>query len=595
MPRVATLFLMAALTPALPTLCQAQATLDATRGVSASAAILPEDTFLHFSVPDVDAFCDRFAETNGAGLYTGDETAALREKFLAFWSQANAMAQGQLGVTADEILANADGEFALAVTQSAGTPLSLVIMIGFEDQAIVDGLLDKVEAAYSSQGGEITRASVGGVEISTAAVPDGQVDSEAFSMNWFVADNKWVIGTNRGILEAVIDNWDGQSTRSLATNEIYEDMLEKVDLGQGRAPAMIAFFDPINLISEIATTVSQVNPEAAMPAGMIQGFLPQTGLQGLLGIMSATDFATEEGYEAVSKQFVYVEQPARGILEVFALDSGDQTPPAWVPADVASYGSFSWKVDGAYEAVERLVDNTLGQPGKTAEFLDQLRDMPGGPGIHVKEDILDQLDGTVRTMSVPSKEVSLDKLNGSQLFAFELVRSHNVPEVLARVAESARGELESRDYRGTTIYEFEMPTQSPTGEFSTQVGGIAVAQDSLVFATDIELMESVIRGDSDASLADSPLYQKAVDGVPSSLAALGFNDLEATLSPLYQFVKSDQMSDLIPDDDSTALLKMLIQDLPDFDSIQQYFGTAVGFSETVDDGLITTNRYFSGE
>ena len=178
-------------------------------------------------------------------------------------------------------------------------------------------------------------------------------------------------------------------------------MLEKVDLDQNRAPAMLAYVDPIGLTKEVATLVTQINPEAAMPVGMAMGFLPLTGFEGLLGMIQTTDMATKEGYDGITKQYLYTEPPAQGLLKVFATKTRDQMPPAWVPASVATYAGLSWEVEGAYDEVERLVDNTMGQPGKTAEFLDQLRDMPGSPGIHIKEDVLDQLEGTFRTLTVP--------------------------------------------------------------------------------------------------------------------------------------------------------------------------------------------------
>ena len=206
-------------------------TLTATAsGVAPSASVLPEDTYFLMTVPDAETFSERFGQTRGSGLYTGSETEALREKFLAFWQQANAAAQGQLGFTADDILANAKGELAFAVAQADGK-LGGLLFIGFEDENIVDSLVEQVEAAYEGQGGEITRASVEGVEISTAAVPDGEVDPELLSMNYFVADNKWVIGTNRAVLEKVVEEELG---RHFPTESGQQRRVRR-DVGKGRS------------------------------------------------------------------------------------------------------------------------------------------------------------------------------------------------------------------------------------------------------------------------------------------------------------------------------------------------------------------------
>lgn len=595
MPRIAT-WAIAALTMAwAPLAGLAQPATAVADGVTHSASVLPEDTFIHITVPDADAFSDRYNESNGAGLFTGDEMAPLREKFLQVWGQANAVVQGQLGFTVDEILANAKGELAFAVTQAPGTTLGGVLFIGFEDEAIVDKLIEQVESAYEGQGGQITRVSTGGVEISTAAIPNGEIDAEMLSMNYFVHDSTWVIGTNRGILETIVENWDGDSRRTLANSEIYSDMLEKVNLGQNRAPAMLAFADPITLVKEVGTLVSQINPEAAMPVGMAIGFLPITGLEGLLGMMQATDFATTEGYDGISKQFVYCEKPVQGILKVFSAKTRDQTPPSWVPATAASYAGFSWAVEGAYNEVERLVDNTLGQPGLTAAKLDELRDMPGGPGIHIKEDILDQLEGTVRSVSIPGTTESVEELGGRQLFALELQRTHNMGEVLGRIADTTGGQLEERGFNGTTIYEFDMPTQSPNGEVGSKTAGIAVAQDHLMFATDVQLLEEVIRGDTGDALVDSDAYQTAVAKVPTEGVSLSYSNTSEALRPIYSFLQTGGFNEAIEQTEQGGLILSLIADLPPFDSIAKYFGSTVGYAVEDADGLLSTQIYFSGK
>lgn len=595
MPRIATMALAAVTMALVPITAMAQTTAAPSVGVSHSATILPEDTFLHLTVPDAEAFCDRFTTTSGAGLYTGDETAALREKFMAFWGQGNSIVQGQIGLTVDEILENASGELAFAVTQAPGTPLSGVMIIGFEKEEIVNTLIEQIEGAYESQGGQISRASTGGVEIATAAVPDGEVDAEMLSMNYFVADNKWVIGTNRAILEKLVENWDGSARRSLANSDIYAEMLEKVDLGQDRAPAILMFADPISLVKEIGTLVSQLNPEAAMPIGMGMGFLPLTGLEGLLGVMQATDFNTVEGNDAISKQFVYVERPSQGVLKVFETKTRELAPPSWIPATAASYAALSWQVDGAYDEVERLVDNTMGQPGKTAAFLDQLRDMPNGPGIHVKEDILDQLEGTFRTVTVPGESGSISDLGGRQLFAMELARTHNMDEVLARISESANGELETRDFRGTTIYEFEMPAQTADGDFGTKVAGFAIAQEQIAFATDVTLLEEIIRGDAGDALANSEAFENATEGVPTEGVSFAYTDAAAAVKPIYEFAQKGGFDPMIRQSDEAAWVADLLADLPAFDEIEKYLGKTVGYGEKLDDGILTTTHYLPND
>ena len=168
-------------------------------------------------------------------------------------------------------------------------------------------------------------------------------------------------------------------------------------------------------------------------------------------------------------------------------------------------------------------------------------------------------------------------------------------EVLGRLADASNGQLESRDFRGTTIYEFEMPTQSPTGDFGTKVAGLSVAKDHFMFATEVELLEEVIRGDSGDSLVSSEKFKKAISGVPTDGFSLSYSNTSEVLKPIYSFVQSGGFNEMIEQNPQAAFALELIGDLPSFDSISQFFGTSVAYGVQDSDGILTTTIFYAGE
>lgn len=558
-----------------------------------TAALLPERTTLHFSIPSVADFRERFHSTTGSGLFTGPEMAELRERFMEQYEQANDKVEDELGLSINDLLGVASEHFSLAVTEPDDGVLSFVMFVGFgDDSATVDTLVEKIQDAYKEQGGEIETTESGDVEIVTCYDPNADVDHEALSFNYFIADGMWVIGTNRTALEAVVDRWEGDAD-SLADDELYREVMDKVDLGFGREPAMKAFFNPIELVQAVGATVAQVDPQAGAGINMGLGFLPLTGLQNLRCIASTTDFGGAAG-EGIAKTFVRVDRPTNGLLKVFSLQERDQTPPGWVPAEAVGYQSFTWAIDDAYAAVEGLVDQFQGR-GATERFMDQIQEMPDGPGLHIKEDVLDQLDGTVVSFTIAGKGTTteltpeqLASLGGSQVFAAKLKRTNNASEVLAKLAEFSKGELESRDFRGTTIYEFE----ANNGQ-GGMTGGVAIANEFLLVATDIELLEGVIRGGGGNSLANTDAYKKATEGFPGEAAGLAFANPAEQLRSFYEPARNGAFDELIrqADDDFPAeQVISVLRDLPAFADIQKYFGYSGSYTILEDDGVLSVRR-----
>ena len=561
-----------------------------------SASLFPARTTLFFSIPSVEEFRERFNETKGSGLLTGPETADLRQQFMEQYRKASQKIEEEIDLSLDQLLNVAKEEFSLGVTEPQDGPISLVLIIGVGSNTdTVDTIVGRIQDAYKSQGGSIETSNVDGVEIIQAVAADPDVPHEKFGFNYFIADGKWVIGTSVAALEAVIDRWDGDSDDTLAEEEQFTSMMERVELGRDRLPAMMSYVDPMELARSAAMAVSEADPQAGQGVNMALGFLPLTGLQNFRGISSATDFGGGE-VEGEGKTFIKIDRPTNGLLEVFKFAEGDHAPPAWVSDQVAAYASFTWAIDDAYAAIEQTVDQFQGR-GATQRQLDQIRDMPGGPGLHIKDDVIDQLEGTVRTFTIPSEGTTtqnltpeqLANIGGSQVFALKLKRTHNMGEVLAKLAESQPGQLESRDFRGTTIYEFE--PANVNGQ-AAMVGGVAIAEDHLMIATDVTMLEAVIRGGG-SPLADSSAYQRAVEDMPTDAASLGFNNPGAQLKGPYEMARNGAFDDLIrnADDDFPAEeVIAVLHDLPAFDSIVKYFGFAAGYTTIEDDGYLMYQR-----
>src|SRR5690606_5850918 len=78
------------------------------------------------------------------------------------------------------------------------------------------------------------------------------------------------------------------------------------------------------------------------------------------------------------------------------------------------------------------------------------------------------------------------------VFALELRDPDKLADVLRRVVDVSQGNLKSRDFRGSTIYEAELPNLQGG---APQTMGVTVAKGQLFIATDVQLLESYLRID----------------------------------------------------------------------------------------------------
>ena len=90
-------------------------------------------------------------------------------------------------------------------------------------------------------------------------------------------------------------------------------------------------------------------------------------------------------------------------MQIFQLAPVDPVPPAWVKENASAWMATTWKVEEAYTAVETLVDMFRGA-GQFASMIDDLATQ--GPGVHIKNDVIDQLDGKMHFVVAPGSSES---------------------------------------------------------------------------------------------------------------------------------------------------------------------------------------------
>jgi len=546
-------------------------TTDAAELVS-SEEMLPKETYLYFSVPSVDDMKEAFKESSTGRLWADpafdDFKAELQKAFSSDLEEGRTKIQETLGLTLEELLNIPSGEVTLAISAAPQNKIGAVLLVDYgNSQSAVEGLLQKaVDVLSQSKDLEPANVEHDGTEITmfTVKADIAKKTPLAKEFGWFLKDSRMVASNSRAVLELILNNWEGNEKDSLGVNPIYSYIMERCggdEENEDVTDMAVMYMDPIGLFTKVIQTGSA--GEAGMGAGMALGFLPTLGLNQLKAF-GAVGQVGVEGYEGISRSFIYTEQPPAAAMRIFMLDQVDQTPPEWVKEGASMYMATKWKVDEAYDAVESLFDMFQGA-GSMAAAIDDLAGK--GPQVHIKNEVIDQLDGNLKIVSAPPSDSST-AAGDQMLFAVGVRDAEKVTALLTKLTGEADFPGETREFQGVTLHEI-----TPGGG---QKIGFTVAKNMLLIGVGDTLLEQTLRDDSDAKpLSETESFKAVAEHFQPGALAVTYTHPAGQYRSLYDMLKNGKAAENFPGMDE-LLQRVDFSRLPSFDVIEKYMAPAGG-------------------
>ncbi len=145
---------------------------------------------------------------------------------------------------------------------------------------------------------------------------------------------------------------------------------------------------------------------------------------------------------------------------------------------------------------------------------------------------------------------------------------------LAKIAGLGLGKFDEREFQGETLYEIEIPGVDDAESGEPKKLGIAVSEGHLLIATEVRLLERVLRGVGDAeTLADSAAYKRIARRFPSKTAYIGFSRQDTQVKSLFDMLIS------APAGLRGGLGEFDFSNLPDADVIKKYLPPTGSYME----------------
>ena len=488
-----------------------------------SEHLLPEDTKAWVSVPDIDLLRQALEKTQ-FGLMTKDPNVKpfvddLVRQFRGFLDQQNI----QFGIKLADIEKVKSGEVCLAGilrppvagADEAPPDHAIVLMVDVLDsQAEAQELLTRVAGEMEERGATSESIKIGEVE-ATKWTLDKPVGLRARQFAFHGIIGRWLLACdNESVFRDIVTEVTGNANAPthLADNPVFQEIEKQTQPGAGNGPAHIRWFvEPIGYMNLAQSIADAKNGGKTLRNDHVR-ILSEEGFSAIKGAGGSASFATGK-HEVIHKTFVYAphneDAPlTRGaqILDFRNTNGDNLSPPSWVPAESASYLTFTWKLRNALENIGYVLDSMAGAPGSWLRTLDGYKNDPNGFKVDLRR-VADSLEDRLTVISVTAEPISED----SERIVFGIRILHDVQFVTDSVHRIVKNKAVVVPHMGVDIMVIDTSEEIGGGGF--EIEGDPLDLDS----------EFSMEDDDDGFRKAKPFFEKRVVAVKDGILLIGNN------------------------------------------------------------------------
>jgi|HubBroStandDraft_6_1064221.scaffolds.fasta_scaffold10402_6 hypothetical protein len=532
-----------------------------------SEHLLPKRTLALVKIPNAAEFRRKW---NASSFGAMQRDPAFGPFFADFERQVDRLTAGvkrTLGVGVKQVWLALEGEVAVGLVHS---PESGVAFVGLIEVAPDDGLAARriaaLDAALAAGGAKDVRIQAGDRDIVSWTAGSGD---DQLTFSYFRQGNHLVVSRDLNALLTVAAAAKGPVSETLSANPVYRHIVDETRASSGD-PAIQWYVDPVSALSAAVSDNLQDNPNR----DLVTGLLSRAGLAQFKGIGGTIELASAFA-DNVTRTFGYVEPPASGLLQAFALPATRQVPPNWVAEDANLYMQINWSGPRFYRAIESFFDSFQG-PGAFNSFVGTGR-LPNTDSSF--RDVMEQLVGPVHVVAtLPTSTGEL--LKQPAVFAVRIRDAKKAEAMLRGIAEASGAQV--RSVGGIPRYSLRLGL--PTGDQSVDIA-FSIAEGSLMVSTSPQYLESVLAGRTKKRpLAQSSVFKAATGQFPEETSLLSYSRQDGRFELLYEQIRTGSFKIPLYGGIVTGL-GLDFSKLPPAQAIRPYLQTSAGFIEPADKGF----------
>lgn len=525
---------------------------------------LSQETCFLISANNVTDLKKRLQGCSYGRLFNDPSLKDAKQQLLALLTEAIKAADLPDGLSFDDLLALPSGEASFAVLKPSGSniPMVLALEIG-ESKDTVNKLLAGI-AKRVSDDQEYEKIAHAGVDLHVIHNRGDSVDPKVPTSKatvLFVSGSTFVATNLIDESKKLIDNWSAANGKALSSSKAFQ-YIRKSSAHGIQTPSLFWYLD-FNMLIKGALEGS-----TDFTANMVRGNLPSFGLDEFRAVGGSIEISTTE-YDMISLTVGYIDQPTKGLLNVFRFPEAKLELPKWAPAGAIGAATMNWDVESAYTSTRELTNALIGK-GNFDRAIDTWATDPNGPRVHVKQDIIDQLTGKLFVVQSPPVIVDDMPVDGPTLLAAELKEVVQARQILARLLDK-NADFEARDFGGSRIY---------TSKDEELALSFTIAHGCVMISDGPALLEATISvEDESTGLLANKRLQRLIKELPANASVISIQETAQQFGVLYEYFKT--IGAVVPNGPDMSKL-------PDFERLRHYFLPSVGFTVPTDEGFIHT-------
>jgi hypothetical protein len=615
-----------------------------------SETLLPASTRVWVSVADPQALRKRFERSALGGLVYDPLMSTFLDGLRQQGKTSADPLRGTLEITLEEVEKIAGGEISLAAIERKDGTLATVALIDTSGrEAEVPAVVEAVLSRVAAKGGKplaapppikaftvpapAPAAAPAGAAAAGQNAPARQLAITVGAGNVIVGDAYDAVGDMSAAIAKAKANPAAAGGRAdpLATVPAFATVMERCGKGvPGTAAPVRWFVDPLAYLAADRRTFPPAKNKKGPDYVAIlrrQGFDAVNGAGGYL-------FFGEGDVDLRHNTLIHAPpangRPADGpdrfekaarMLRFPNLDG--LAPAAWVPRGAASWLSLQWDIANAFDSMQPLVDDVVGEPGVFEDVIASLQEDPDGPQIDVRGELIKHL-GT-RCAVASDHESPIDPDCERMLIAIEISNPQAVEAVISK-GMTTEADVRKVEVDGHVIWETVKPAPSAEKNAGSQDGddaanrrrsrqrerqqdesvwpnlSVSVAHGHIFLASHRDFLERVLKSPQTSSIGEDADYQEVAAELKRQLGGAwslsSFTRTEKSIRPAYELLRAGRL----PESKSLAgtLLRRFLEgedrqegqrrgtsrepaerkqrvdgsSLPEFEQISRYFGVS---------------------
>jgi len=570
-----------------------------------SETLLPETTQGFFAIWNVDALSQHWQDTQLGHLmadpvmepFTKDVRRQIEER----WSSIHQ----RLGITLEDMKEVPGGDAAIGLIAPGPGQAALAIVVDVSGKLPqANEMLQKVTAAQLRRGAkrselavegrpevivqfdlpqldedkEAGQSELAGIE-KTTTKEQPEVEPPAVRRAYYcVTGNLLVITDHLEVMQGILGRAAGHQNGSLANYKPFQMVVARCRSDYGDATPQIRWY--IHPLGYAEAARAATPTDRRRKGKSILEVMRNQGVGAIQAVGGFVDFSAE-GHEMIHRTAVYAPPPYEKAMKMLVMPNRpDLAPQSWAPRDIATYTTFYFDIQNAFQHFGSLFDELFGQgeSGVWEEVKMSLRDDPNGPQIDLHKDLIQHLGSRISVLT--DYQLPITTASERLMFAIETGNSEAVAKAIEKLMKNDPT-AKRREREGLVIWEIveddapmpeapeitfgDVPAVAPAQPLKKRRklvanddeeedeerrllphAAITVWQGNLMIASHIDFLLKVIAPAEKPDLLKDDVDYQLVDEVigrqePKEKCLRAFSRTDEEYRPAYELIRQNKM------------------------------------------------------